>query len=94
MLRASFRAGMTTLTSGGFSGGAALSSSSDLEPSTLIAVTMGVTIHGSAASTATVVSVTHEYYALAGLPDRSATSFTRTFQPSRRLGTVGTQFAA
>lgn len=51
MFRASFLAGMTTLTSGGFAGGSALSSSSDFEFLTRIAVTIGEIIQGREATT-------------------------------------------
>ena len=58
MLRASFLAGMTTLTNSGFTGSSALSLSSDVEFRTRSAVTIGEIIQGSAATTPTTVSFT------------------------------------
>ena len=94
MFRDSFRAGMTTLTVGASGGGTALSLSSDFDPRTRIAVTIGVIIQGSAAMSAMVVPVTPESYARGVAAALSAISLSKIFHPSRKLGTCGTHRVA
>lgn len=94
MLRASLRAGMTTLTVGASGGGTALSLSSDFDPRTRMAVIIGVIIQGSAAMRAIVVPVTPESYARGVFAALSPISLTRYFHPSRKLGTCGTHLVA
>src|SRR4051794_392132 len=87
MFRASLRAGITTLTRGGSTGGVLLSSSRETEFDNRNAVTIGVTTHGRDAIIARVFPSTDESYARALAPD--FISERSSGQPSLRLGTLG-----
>lgn len=85
---------MTTLTRGVGRGGSLFSFERESDRPTRIAVTMGVITQGSAAMTAMVFPFTPQSYPGCAFPELAPSSDIRSFHPWRRLGTLGTQFAA